>query len=134
MTDDDHLSTPVDSAARAADILTSDHRLGPMHSPCGLCGDVDQMHRTWDRCAERWLAGEPTTRIAQDYDVETDAVVAVLVAQAAWLLAERTWQCDQSRQLCAALLDIYAPGLVIDWDAQTLDLTAKTRRPDGETP
>lgn len=43
---------------------------------------------------------------------------------AVYLLAERTWQRDQARDLCTDLLSIYAPELGrIDWDTQTLTVS-----------
>lgn len=83
-----------------------DAHLGPTGQPCQVCGnDPEQRHRIWDTIAERWHATDTLDELAVDYaeppddwPYGADAICAVMVGQAAYLLAEARWHAESLTQ------------------------------------
>jgi hypothetical protein len=50
-------------------------------NPCALCGDPDAEHRVRDAIRSRYLAGESTAALAEDYDMSEDVVLEILKAE-----------------------------------------------------
>ena len=50
----------------------------PARGKCGLCGQRDQRHRVCDMIRGRFRAGDTIQTLADDYDVDEDAI-SVLV-------------------------------------------------------
>lgn len=78
--------------------------LGPTGQPCPSCCDPDGKHRTWDDIARRWHSNDLLQELADEYATPpddwpygVDAICAVMLGQAAWLLAESTHERDQAR-------------------------------------
>lgn len=96
---DDGVVTPQRVAAMCLGEMAN-AGLGPTAQPCGICGtDPDQRHRIWDSIAKQWHHDDTLDELADEYATPNpdwpygpDAIAAVLVGQAAWLLAEMTFQ------------------------------------------
>lgn len=54
--------------------------VGPFRGECGICGGPDARHRLFDAIQEQQRAGDPSSLVAQNYDMPVEQVEAIAAA------------------------------------------------------